>query len=600
MPDPSPYEVHLFTERQLYKALSNKRFTPSEVSKHPQAKYIKRYLEDPEMKAKIILVENDYTDRDYLDDYANYYAKCFDEIPRLCKRLHFFSADLSKVEFSRRFERMIKGGKDNKIVKSYLGFVVARPLPITIIGRTLLKTYPTTTKKGKRRKFCMVKGENAHLFGVDFPIDSLAFQEQDHTLAACATVSIWSCFHKTRSLFHTPMLTPAEITQRANEALQVNRPIPSDGLKVEQIIYAIGSNGLVAETFDIKKRLYLRSVLYAYMHYGLPVILGLYNQEWESDHAIALSGYSLDIKPNVPLVDEIPLPIDTIAPPSPKKAGKQGKVLQKVNPIAFTSSRIDRFFAHDDEMGPYSKLVIGPLDKTYDEVLSEARRQNRLFSTGIIAGTAVTPPTVTPSKSDPEIVDSPLVFWRIPEDSNGKREFRKKNLRKQKARKNQPLRSIPYVVIIPLYHKIRVNIQDIQEWVFKLNVWLDKKHCLEDTPREFLEWDVYLTDIYEFKRDLQNITGQKKSLLSAGRIKRHPRFIWRATLKFGSTYLMDLLGDATDIGGSANPFYDVLFYNRDLERKFQSLFSKATERSGVLVIAKQLDGFFFKHFNRPA
>jgi hypothetical protein len=190
------------------------------------------------------------------------------------------------------------------------------------------------------------------------------------------------------------------------------------------------------------------------------------------------------------------------------------------------------------------------------------------------------------AQMSPDEIDAPFALWRIPEDRNGL----------LASPDNQPLLTIPYVVIVPLYHKIRVKILDIQSWLFILNGWLDEDHCLEGAPREFLEWDVYLTDLYEMKSDLAKVLGGNKNLLSKKRFQRHPRFIWRATLKYHSHPLMDLFGDATDIGGSANPFYDVLFYNRDLEWKFHRLFRSDTPRPRGRVIDRQLDNFFYKYF----
>lgn len=40
--------------------------------------------------AKTIIVENDYIDRDFLEDYSGYYARCFHDYQRSCTRLHFF------------------------------------------------------------------------------------------------------------------------------------------------------------------------------------------------------------------------------------------------------------------------------------------------------------------------------------------------------------------------------------------------------------------------------------------------------------------------------------------------------------------------------
>jgi hypothetical protein len=116
--------------------------------------------------------------------------------------------------------------------KSYLGFTVARPLPGAVIGRTALITYPND---GGRRHYTALRAYKANFFGIELQVQSLAFQEQDKALAACATVALWSCFHKASELFQTPAPTPAEITRAANRLVNQVRPLPSHGLEVHQM-----------------------------------------------------------------------------------------------------------------------------------------------------------------------------------------------------------------------------------------------------------------------------------------------------------------------------------------------------------------------------
>jgi hypothetical protein len=46
-----------------------------DVMKKKQVNYIFNYLK--RFDAKTILLESDYVDRDYLEDYSRYYVKCF-------------------------------------------------------------------------------------------------------------------------------------------------------------------------------------------------------------------------------------------------------------------------------------------------------------------------------------------------------------------------------------------------------------------------------------------------------------------------------------------------------------------------------------------
>ena len=202
---PQDYDLLAFSRSNLCNALSNKRCAPQDVQNHSQVDYLCGYLSN--LSARKILIENDYTDGDYLDDFAAFYVKCFKPYVRRCKRVHFFSRNLTNKEFLRWINADAPAGQARTFSNSYLGFVVARPLPDAIIGRTILKTYPT---RGGRRHYPCTREYRVNLFGIPLTVNSLAFQEQDTVLAACATVALWSCFPMTAELFGTPAPRPAD------------------------------------------------------------------------------------------------------------------------------------------------------------------------------------------------------------------------------------------------------------------------------------------------------------------------------------------------------------------------------------------------------
>jgi hypothetical protein len=259
------FDVYEFSPANLYKALANKRLLEDEVAAQSRARYLYGYLRD--IGAKTIVVEYDYTDGDYLDDFAAYYVKCFATYERRCKRLHFFSIELNRSRLNRLIKVAAFTKREKLIRKAYLGFVIARPLPDAIVGRSVLATYPDD---GGRRNYSCTKEYHANLFGNELPVQSLAFQEQDTVLAACATVSLWCCFHKTAELFGTPSPSPAAITRAATHFIHHARPIPSHGLAVLQICNAIEHVGLEPEVIHVKKNVPLISLIYGYLKMGLP------------------------------------------------------------------------------------------------------------------------------------------------------------------------------------------------------------------------------------------------------------------------------------------------------------------------------------------
>src|SRR6266851_2135071 len=91
----STYEVEDYSVSNLGQLLN--RFSHEGVG-YSQAKSHLSYLDEyfGTVGAKTILVESPYTDRDYLEDYAAYYARCHAEYKRRCARLHFFSKQFDK------------------------------------------------------------------------------------------------------------------------------------------------------------------------------------------------------------------------------------------------------------------------------------------------------------------------------------------------------------------------------------------------------------------------------------------------------------------------------------------------------------------------
>lgn len=72
-------QIFPYSDSNLAEALTNK-YTPSEVitSKHHFI-YLKNYLGCAGMNAQTIVIEDDYISKDFLHDYASYYALCFEQ-----------------------------------------------------------------------------------------------------------------------------------------------------------------------------------------------------------------------------------------------------------------------------------------------------------------------------------------------------------------------------------------------------------------------------------------------------------------------------------------------------------------------------------------
>jgi hypothetical protein len=299
------------------------------------------------LKARTIVTESDYVDRDYLEDDASYYVGNYQPYPKLTKRLHFFKGRFTPTELLKAFTSN-EPAIVTKLQASYLGFIVARPLPGPIIGRTVLQTYEPNSPEGKRC-YPTIREYTPSLFGIPLTIRSLAYQQQDRTVAACATVALWSAFHRTETLFDSSRPTPATITRVANSVRGNQRAMPSSNLNTEQMAEAIRSVGLEPELVEIQPETPLSSLIYAYVSFGVPVVL-LVRIPDRGGHAMTVTGFKL--------ADATP------------------RATEHLTEFAYAGRRISEFFVHDDNIGPFAHLRIakipGKLKKSADEITRDA------------------------------------------------------------------------------------------------------------------------------------------------------------------------------------------------------------------------------------
>lgn len=473
--NPEVYEYDIRVLRQLIADKSETDLATTAQRLHPQ--YFEEYF--GELKAKTILVENCYIDRDYLEDFSAYYVRCFASYKRLCTRLHFFACEFTRdkvIELLQNPERATISLE--ALSKDYLGFIVVKPLPKTVVGRTCLKTY----RSESQRYFPVTREYSAHPFGMELKVKSLAFQEQDQITAACATSALWSAFHATGKYFQHALLSPIEITRLATQNNpSETRTLPNEeGLNALQMARAIKSVGLEPYYVKIPNLFFLKEIVYAYLRSGIPAIFGV--QLWNCAsqpcqftglHAVTVSGYRL---------------ADTAS-----------------SSLGFTTraSKISKIYVHDDQVGPFARMefdgrvIVLPNDAATG--LETETLSTSFISSGGDAGST---------------------------------------------------RAVPKLLLIPLYHKIRIPyiaVRQIVLWLDNMIKWAELKS--PGFPLQIGEWDIYLTTINEMKTELlsdrgNRLPGEYRAKLLCESL---PRFLWRVCARQNEKRLFDLLFDATDI-----------------------------------------------------
>lgn len=506
-----PYPIKL---KEVFPQYCKTHITSTSDKSHLE--YFETYLKD--IQTKTILIEKDYIDRDYLEDYAAYYVRCFTHYYKKCNRLHFFDKAFTENEFTKL---LIKDPATtfctDDLQKSYLGFLIIKPLPLTFIGRTCIKTYPSEN----RRYFPVIRRYKANLFGFNLYVDSIAYQEQDSVLAACATSALWSVFQGTGFLFQHAIPSPVEITKAATTILPfADRHFPNKGLSPEQMAHAIRSVGLEpyvigAEDTNLGDYYLLKSTLYAYLKGNIPLILGINLFDLSAtipkfigNHAIAITGYGID-----------------------------ASLSQNTNQLLLKSSKIDKIYVHDDQIGPFARMAF-----------------------------------------DNEFIP----FY----DGNGKEINRRPSLSTSwKHASGNNVRAIPQILLVPVYHKIRIpfhKILDVVSYFYQFIKPLDKLLSLSIFAD--LEWDIFITTITDFKTEIlehASFDGNyRKQILT----EQMPRFIWRAIANKDSHPVVELLFDATDIEQGS-------FFLRPIEYNnvFSNVFRKSVKAMDFSTVAKDIN-----------
>lgn len=249
------------------------------------AKNIIRHLDGLGVKSYVL--EDPYIDRDYSADYLEFYARTFRTHARHCKRVHFFSDDISPLLCSPLTTERLQYLSQTASA-SYCGFCVIRPLPTAPIGRTVLLARVRDSFNMEATVTCRADFK-ANLFGVDLQVTGTPFLQQDARVGACAQVAIWVGMRHMYARYGHAWVSVADITRFATPTTSTEAaslPPGSDFLTSESMIRGISEAGYQALCFrggDIC------CDILPYVESGIPVILGL-NNGGTIGHAVTVIG----------------------------------------------------------------------------------------------------------------------------------------------------------------------------------------------------------------------------------------------------------------------------------------------------------------------
>src|SRR5579862_1442423 len=231
---------------------------------------------------KAVLIEENYTDKDYRSTYYSFYAKKGQEYRKECVRLHFFDGT---VQFDAGSLRLT--GPDPYLEHHYFGFMVLRPTGIATIGRTVLSPDVRSGATG----FIITSQQKVHLLGHTLSFAGFPWMQQHVDIAVCAHVACWSILrhYSERYSSYREFLTH-DITMMAHE-FNPGGLVPSMGLQVshaERVFQEAGTFPVhVARRSGRKPDHSFYRQLHAYVESGFPLFAALH----ERAHAVAVVGY---------------------------------------------------------------------------------------------------------------------------------------------------------------------------------------------------------------------------------------------------------------------------------------------------------------------
>jgi hypothetical protein len=317
-----------------------------------QIQYARCYLED--LGVLTVVEEPYYFDKDYLDEFASFYATSARGYRNACRRIHLFDAPRKEVRTC--FATALSGdqGALDALQRAYCGFIVVRPLADSPLGRTVFKWYPD--RPGPRRVTAPSREYVCNLVGLRLTVHGLAWEQQDTGVGACATVALWTLCQSSGLSDGRGVPTTAQITRLARD----NWPggalaFPAtEGLGIDQIAHATRALGYRPAVLagdqpavDLQEPTYFTGERFsascaAFLRSGYPVLFGARVMNGGGDlgefHAVCCVG---------------------MRPSDARRAVPGGTIRPE-------DDHVTHLYVHDDNMGPnvrfrVDKVTMGSL-----------------------------------------------------------------------------------------------------------------------------------------------------------------------------------------------------------------------------------------------
>jgi len=288
------------------------------------------------------VIEYPYVDKVYRDSYYHYYSAKHMQYKRDTIRVSLFEGELNPNDF-------LNPEKAEEIKKRYLGFYVIRPTLKALNGRAVINPNAMVENGFK---ICKSKVESL-VYGVKVATEGFPHSSQDGETIKCAETTIWAImeYFGTKYPEYRPTL-PSSI-HKVLERFSFQRQLPSDGLTMEQISFALKEFGFATRVYSFDPYdTSIYSIIDSYVESGIPVAVGLGGSGY--GHVVIAMGKLYETKYKL---DDIPM----------REFYGRGREIKYWD----TTDIPAKYVVQDDNMTPYKVISLDKPGEHYKDTESQ-------------------------------------------------------------------------------------------------------------------------------------------------------------------------------------------------------------------------------------
>lgn len=477
------------------------------LAKKRQISYINEYLNT--YKSKKILVEKSYVDKDYIIDYSNYYSRCFLNYSKKTVRLHFFYSDVEKIIEENNIIKILSERRSDKYLNEARKYLESIYLGYIIIRPFIHTVIGKTCLKSPPAL------NNTKYINTTYSINLFGLNLTISSLAFQEQDKVVAkC--ATVSLWVAYQIT----SRKYNHEILSPYMITSKAVKQMLNNRTFPNSGLLIEQM-------VNSIKTLGMEPTIQTVKNIFQFKaivygYMKDYGVPII-MGMDIYEAVEIKGSKQRKLNMTGKHAVVISGYSKEEYKGVKPdsykniedVASVSSSISTLYIHDDQVGPYS-LVKFINNNDFKDIEKD------------------------------KIILS--IEWK------GSRYI-----------------AIPKVLILPLYHKIRLDINTIFKSILSFYTivnTLEKQNYLD--YKDGILWDISLIENALLKKEILSSIHIDKADRYRFLTLNLPKYLWVVRATYSEKPLLDLIFDATDFS-EGSIFITPIFYDSYFENLIYSL-----------------------------